>query len=117
MARTQEDSILFMEETNRRVTAHTEPSEFFYVPKPRRKLGIFPNPRAYMEEIVRRKILRTSLRSVLRQLAVFKGEERLDFFPRPKANLEREIGIFLSLRNMKKFEGNIKSYEGNMLEI
>ena len=44
------------------------------------KLGIFPSPRAYMEETVRRVTPRTSRRSALRQQAVFEGGRSLEFF-------------------------------------
>ena len=42
-----------------------ESSKFFQVPEPRGKLGIFPSPRAYLEETVRR------VKS--RQQSVFEG--------------------------------------------
>ena len=51
----------------------------FSVPEPRKKLGIFLSPRAYTEEIISRVTSRTSLRSVLRQQAVFEGGGRLVF--------------------------------------
>ena len=55
-------------------------SGMFSVAEPRRKLGIFSSPRTYMEETVRRMKPRTSLRSVLRQQAVFEGGESLEVF-------------------------------------
>ena len=51
----------------------------FQIPEPRGKLGIFPSPRAYMEEAVRRVKSRTSLHSVLRQQAVFEKGGSLEF--------------------------------------
>ena len=45
--------------------------EFSQVQEPRRKLGIFPSPREYMEGAVRRVTPRTPLRSVLPQQAAF----------------------------------------------
>jgi len=47
--------------------------KFFQVPEPREKFEIFPSPKAYMEETVRRVTSRTSLRSILRKQAVFEG--------------------------------------------
>ena len=90
-----------MEETVKRVTPRIslrsvlhqqvvfergEVSEFFQVPEPRRKLGIFPNPRAYMEETVTRVKPRTSLR----QLAVFGGGGRTGIFLSARAYMKRE---------------------------
>ena len=81
-------------------TSHLRPvfegaaeSRIFSVPEPRRKLGIIPNLRAYIMEVtVRRATSRNSLRSVLRQRAVFKGRGNFALFqvPDPRGKL----GIF-----------------------
>ena len=67
-----------------------------------------------MEETVRRVTPRTLLRSVLRQQAAFEGGRSFEFF---KAEIEiseffqflerRKLGIFPSLRNMKKINKNV----------
>ena len=56
----------------------------FSVTESRGKLGIFLSPRAYMEETVRAVTSRTSLRSVLRQQAVFEGGGSSEFFQVPR---------------------------------
>ena len=74
---------------------------------PEGNLGIFPSPRAYMEETVRRVTTRTSLR----QRAVFgeggleffkipESKEKLGIFLSPRAYIEREMGIFLKSRSL-----------------
>ena len=65
---------------NLRAYIEEERSEFFQVPEPKGKLGIPLRPRAYMDETVRRVIPRTLLRLVLGQQAVFQGGGRLEFF-------------------------------------
>ena len=54
---------------------------FFLVPEPERQLGIFLNPRAYMEKTVRTITSHHSLRSVLQQQAEEKKRPELSQAP------------------------------------
>ena len=69
------------------------------MPKPSRKLEIFPSPRASLEKTVRRVTLQTSLRSVLREQAVFEEKEETVIVPSLRAY--RFLGLE-NLRSMKK---------------
>ena len=65
------------------MTVRTEQSELFHVPEFRRKFGIFPSPRAYIEETVERVTPCTSLRSVLCQQVIFEEGGSFEFFQVP----------------------------------
>ena len=70
---------------DRRVTARTERSEFFQVSELRKKFGIFPSPRTYMEETIGRVKPRTLFHSVLRQQVVSQRGESWEFFQVPES--------------------------------
>ena len=109
------------------MTARTEWSKFSTVSKPRGKLGIFPSPRAYMEETVGRVRPRISLTSRIRR----RRKPGILISPRNKKNMNK---IWRNIRkhegskkniwrntkkyeeDMKKHEWNIKKYEKNTKE-
>ena len=78
------------------MTAHTERLEFFQVPELRGKLGIFPSPRVYKEETVRRVTPRFA-RCFANRLNS-KEDEALNVSKSQSLYTGRDIGIFPSPR-------------------